>query len=430
MKFVLSLFGMILVYILTVVATQISSAQGTDSDPIGFIAHGAFFDRNGNELRINEEFIRKAQDFYIRRLTRAASEGQLTSHNQRAAGMSGVAASGQAQLLANSVLIQKLIEEVKPADASALSGKNFLMRRYLQSRLPQFNQPTALKSGVPFTPPAKLKELLQAPAGQIAAVDPGDTSGEEYIKRCAAEGVPTPPDWGDAAWINRGLQTVALISADKPVVEVYSYQSAAPEGVCLALPRSESATTENPKPDIQLVGVICLGKVSGKACFWDNQENKLQFPIARGERVSLLRFAGGAALDGGSGGTCTSCHAGENPYILHPKTALGLPNLKGLPLRGDNYYQPLVAAGWPKNSNPSTLLDGVASDGSCLECHTQKGSGGRFPEIVVGLRDGYCQLLPKVFKQTMPPFAPGDAEYKPHVDALLAACNALPAPTP
>ena len=33
--------------------------------------------------------------------------------------------------------------------------------------------------------------------------------------------------------------------------------------------------------------------------------------------------AGGAEIEYGTGGICTNCHAGENPYIIHPKVDLG-----------------------------------------------------------------------------------------------------------
>src|SRR5262249_14470457 len=144
------------------------------------------------------------------------------------------------------------------------------------------------------------------------------------------------------------------------------------------------------------LGIICQGKVSSKACFWDNQLNKVGQPIPRaGEFPLNTSFAAGEELDGGSGGTCTGCHAGENAYIVHPDDlAFDVPNLQP-----DNYYAPMVAATWPQNRTPNTKLAGVAlvaGDRSCLSCHEQ-GDAGRLPEITAELAvpatDTYCDIV-------------------------------------
>ena len=53
--------------------------------------------------------------------------------------------------------------------------------------------------------------------------------------------------------------------------QVYVYKSAAPEGMCIALPRSSNPGGGSSNI-IGLDGVICLGKTTSKVCFWDNQE--------------------------------------------------------------------------------------------------------------------------------------------------------------
>jgi hypothetical protein len=215
------------------------------------------------------------------------------------------------------------------------------------------------------------------------------------------------------------LQSSTFISADLPYVEVFSYDSTNPDGVCLALPRATSASA-----DIELLGIICMGKATGKACFWDNQIAQQQTPIKRGQPAELLKsFSGGPELDGGTGGICTSCHAGENPFVIHPRTALGMPALKGLRLKPDNFYQPLVSSAWPQSPGPSNILDGIDSVGSCSDCHNRVGSGGRFPKLSKEL-PGYCgTILPNAVKRTMPPGSPNDPDYFLHVKVLMEACN-------
>src|SRR5260221_2080567 len=113
----------------------------------------------------------------------------------------------------------------------------------------------------------------------------------------------------------------------------------------MAMPRSSGNT-------ISLLGVICLGTETSKSCFWDNQRNKMQFPIQKGTAVPLSSFAGGADLAGGSGGVCTDCHAGANPYVVHPTQPLDLRN-KIIPKA---WQQPLLHPHWPPDPGPTTGL--------------------------------------------------------------------------
>lgn len=110
--------------------------------------------------------------------------------------------------------------------------------------------------------------------------------------------------------------------------------------------------------------------------------------------------AGGFELLGGAGGVCTDCHAGENPYITHPKSNLGggifwedPRNVQGLPTFAPNRYDPLVPAAWPQNdlSQAGSTVPGV-----CSACHL-KGSAGRFPHLSNQLQ-GYCgTILPQAY---------------------------------
>src|SRR5678816_3299079 len=94
-----------------------------------------------------------------------------------------------------------------------------------------------------------------------------------------------------------------------------------------------------PGAQIELLGIICMGtgiaNASGatvaSACFWDNQKDKQGVLVPRtGEFPINTNFAAGNELEGGSGGICTACHAGENAFIIHPeeKAFMGIANLK------------------------------------------------------------------------------------------------------
>ena len=66
--------------------------------------------------------------------------------------------------------------------------------------------------------------------------------GEAYRTLCRDNGVPVPPDWGTSGWIPRGVLTTEFISADRQA-EVFTFQSASPEGMCIALPRFDEGDT-------------------------------------------------------------------------------------------------------------------------------------------------------------------------------------------
>lgn len=199
---------------------------------------------------------------------------------------------------------------------------------------------------------------------------------------------------------------------------MFSFVNNNPDGTCIALPRSTGNT-------ISLLGIICMGKVSSNACFWDNQnDDKVAFEIDKGTVVPLTEFAGGADLYGGTGGPCTACHAGENPFIIHPDTALDL-TLAGINLQTDKWYDPIVDNRWALNPGPTNILANIPSTGNCLVCHTKGEPGGRFPHLSSEL-EGYCGILKQAFERTMPPPSdpPKDKDtFLPQTNVLTAACR-------
>jgi hypothetical protein len=155
------------------------------------------------------------------------------------------------------------------------------------------------------------------------------SGGAAYRAECLAAGVPIPPDFGPgSAWVSRGLipQSSLFIVAGLGA-EVLTYQSTSPEGMCVALPRFNTTTNL-----VELDGVICLGKTTSKVCFWDNEKNGTAFTFTRGDAVPFNNFGGGTELLANAGGVCSDCHAGENPYIIHPDPSTILGGLAGLGL--------------------------------------------------------------------------------------------------
>lgn len=405
-----------------------------ENEPIAYIGHGALFDANGNEIQVTPQFINAAQQCYLDILLRQADEQQQTLFEQKQSSLlDGQQWDVCSELYINTLLLEWLVKEVKPADADQLLGKLKLLQQKVTSSNFLMDPSISSDDARPFEVPDDLEDRLseEGLTGSEGSFTVFSTTlgGAAYLNECRNAGVPTPPDWGTNQWVSRGVLTNEFISADIEA-EVFTYQSNDPEGMCIALPRSAGNTAF-------LLGIICLGKTSSNACFWDNQQNDQQFDIPKGTVVPISQFAGGADLAGGAGGICTGCHAGENPYIIHPNTALGLPNLSGLPLKADNWYKPLVHSSWPQNIGPTTMLNGIQSPGRCTECHTQSGAGGRFPEPSTDIAK-YCNILKMSYhggvsdgipvRPTMPSGNPGDPNYAPQFAALLSACTNQPVP--
>ncbi len=218
--------------------------------------------------------------------------------------------------------------------------------------------------------------------------------------------MPVPETVWGRGWTDTGtLQSQIGFPGDPSELSIH--RSRNPDGFCLALARFTQGVVGGH------LDVICLGLETSNACFWHNNDD----PRTAGEdpinlqlimRLDLLD--GGAALDGDG---CTSCHAGENPFIVHPedpafKEAARLNNLffgRGHNFDADDWYTALGPPANLDNADPSDFLDTVASDGKCTSCHQQHGppdaSGGRFPKIS---RTGF------------PPRSP----YKAYCDTVLA----------
>jgi hypothetical protein len=253
-------------------------------------------------------------------------------------------------------------------------------------------------------------------------------AGQAYIDECAAAGVPIPPTIGQLGagkWTSRGFIPKAEQFIVNTPAEVRTFDNAS--GMCIALPRYSDDT----KSTVALDGVICLSKTTSKVCFWDNQMSGTTFAFPAGSQIPIgvpttpggQYQAGGAELLGGQGGVCTDCHAGENPYIVHPNSNLGsvlMGDLENtLPMFAPNRYIPLVAAAWPQNAASQAA---AYAPGACTGCH-QKGGNGRFPQLSNAL-PGYCNtILANALTRTMPPFSPGSEAASAPVTTFKSWCG-------
>lgn len=397
------------------------SAQNNVKEPISIIGHGAMFDRNGREVPPSLGFIREAQAWYRQDLLRKVPSGQRAEfENIEKRVTTRLTLDAQSRVVASANLLDWLIAraDLAPQQRERLIGKNNLMKRELETRMSEEPKGRSVPRSLErFTPPPELFDRLRKEGvtkDRLFERIVTTTGGAAYRTLCAANGVPIPPDWdmsGATGWVNQGqIPSTDVFISPSLQAEVFTYHSTSPEGMCIALPRYNGANS------IRLLGIICLGKVSSKACFFDNDIGGSQFFPNVGQVVPLANFGGGNDLI--NGGMCTDCHAGENPYIIHPTTVLGNLAGLGLPTFADNWYEPIVKPGWIQNPGP------MPSSGACAGCHSAGSSGGRFPHISTEYQFGYC---PTIFDQavirTMPDGAPGTLIGNAHPVFLRSLCG-------
>jgi hypothetical protein len=401
-------------------------ALAQTEQPIAYIGHGAFFDRRGKEIQVTPAFVEKTQTWYRAELLSGLDvrkKREFVGFEQRL--YKGVQMKGQNGLVAQ----QRALEWLYAASPrhqgdDRTLGKLRALEYALSWRLSE--QPGQNEKQEKFKLDPELAKKLEStefkPDGGIHVLSATLNSGQAYINECMAAQVPIPPSIGvmDPAGLNGWKSQGFIPTGDQFIVntpaEVRTYHSTTPAGMCYALPRY----TDGAKTTVKLDGVICLSQATSKVCIWDNQMMGSGFSFPAGAQIPIGvantaidpagRYqAGGFELLNGSGGICTDCHAGENPYITHPKSNLGsflwenLWLVQNLPTFAPNRYDPLVAATWPQNQLSQA---GTTVPSTCDGCHF-KGDAGRFPHLSNEL-PGYCgTILTNAYTRTMPPSSPG-----------------------
>lgn len=402
-----------LLLLLCIPLLWLSTAQAAfTSDPIKTIGHGSFMGASGKTIKPDLTFIADTQNYYISTLL-------TQSRDLRSAKKIRALIAGQVSdsILANALFIDWLVDKQNPANTAHLVSVNGALRwRYIlelqtDTRLREWLDSKGIN-------PEIARKLEDNGIIVFAKTSKG---GADYIKECAAAGVPIPPPMWSSGWAFQGVIDNEFISTSSQA-ELMLHTSTTPAGVCLALPRFPPSGSGFSN-QANLLGVICLGTQTSKACFWDNPRGK---SFTRGVEVDISEFVGGVDLVANAQGTCSDCHAGENPFVVHPEKPpfASLPSLQPLA-----WYDPLVSATWPQNPGPTNLLDAVASTGKCDSCHSV-GSAGRFPDVSTQL-PGYCGTVLAIAKgtsskATMPPFGMDRNQFLAHITALENACGAPP----
>jgi hypothetical protein len=418
-------------------------ACAADDEPIAYIGHGGFFDSKGNQIPVTPEFVAKAQAYYRAKLLSrlgAAKQGEFSSFEKPL--NDGAKAQGQAQLVLQQRSLDWLIANSPTEIDGRTMGKLNALKHQLQWKLPEKADLKEIPKREEFRLDPELNKKLKLPqlGPDPTVLSATMNKGQAYLNECMNAGVPIPPPIGvlDPAgltgWKSQGfIPTASQFIVGTPAeVRTYHSTAPAPEGLCISLPRYADATLTT----VGLDGVICLGKVSSKVCIWDNQMNGQGFPFdITNTKIPIgvpdlsinpagQYQAGGFELDGGSGGVCTDCHAGQNPYIIHPDLDLGGGVLMGslnLPTFSLTRYDPLVPADWPQNA---LSMSPALVPSACIGCHHAGGIGGAFPHLSTELSAGYCNtILAQALTKTMPQGNPGSAVNDPDVITFQNWCG-------
>jgi hypothetical protein len=381
-------------------------AAGANSDDvIVTMGHGKLIGEGFKLLEPNQELFERTQRAMLAQLTAAAQKRNV---DVDALAEAARRPDGD-RFLANAALIERLIEVTQLGNHATAKGINGAMRdAYVRSL------------------PPERRDL--EPVARITFA-----SGQKYIDECQKAGVPIPPPMyrtGPGNWTRRDILTTNFIGG---IAELWEYSDSS--GRCLALPRYSPGSSV-----AGAFGVICLGtdpSVPSRACFWDNPRG---VGFTANVEVPLTSLVGGYDLEANNQGVCSDCHAGANPFVVHPndKAFTGLP-YNDLP--PGNWYEPIVHSNWPQNRGPSNMLAAVASPGRCDSggCHAAPPAGraGQFPILSTEL-PGYCSTvlsntagipspaIPFPTAQTMPPGLANLPDYAAHRQALRDACASTP----
>lgn len=402
-------------------AAGITTSVSKSGDPVAFVGHGKLFDRSGRIIEPTAEFVREALGYYINNLENRANEKTLSLAKRQKAKLKEQLKTDE--MSQRFLLMEWLISEVAPENGAALYARNVSMRRAWYKKVYGLDRYLELIDPSTFLP----KEVSDFATANNMLRKSTTSTGREYIKECREAGVPIPPDWrdeGPGAWNHVGDLGTNFLGFGNPA-SVYRFDSNAPAGLCMALPRIDGK-------NIEALGVICMGRESSNVCFYD----AVDVGIQASKKIETFLSGGGL----GNTGVCTDCHAGENPYVVHPNSPLDMTPDHFT----KDWYTPLVRPDWPQNPGPFALLSQVmidplppVSDADCEACHKKPIVGapdlgntdpaaivaGRFPNILAlnqsqGIPSGYCGVLTSAMGSTMP----GGGAYQVHVDAMKAFC--------
>lgn len=393
--------------VVRVARAEASSKNGFAS--IVFAGHGSLYDIRGREIRLTASRITQMQNSILAAMTAPVDpEEQVSPLLDQFfvdSALGGIELTYDESVMAKAALIGKGMEAASVGDLAGYEWRaNLLHQAAIAFMKPDFRdlRPEFEQHLSQFDLTQTVDLLFRTPR-----------TAPQYLSLCAAEGVPIPPPWPDAGWVNQGVldykYNFLQSGAD---TEVWTYS--VPEvGVCYALPRKTGM-------EIGLMGLICQSATTGKACFWDNLDsfgNRIR--PGPGETVDVSVMQNGLTLIE----NCTECHRGFNAFNIHPETVLGnIPRAERDPAVR---YTPIGQAatmtrrGW--ENPPASFEPGT---GRCSNCHEIAAPTQSYCQSV--LRKSYSLTMPRQSSPAMRKNLVLDFGFAAHVRAIEALCSLAP----
>ena len=258
-----------------------------------------------------------------------------------------------------------------------------------------------------------------------------ENEDHEYIALCEDRGIEIPETVLDLedGWKINGVLNETFIHTQLQA-ELWSFQGDN-GSFCLALPRQAGSASE-----IEVLGMICMSR-AGETCFFTaDGEQTLNSP---GPTISIDSLMGGDNLIGNEEGVCADCHAGANPFVVHPNDPAFVNAAAQVGGFMPTHWPQLNIPDhpdWPPNPDPlETLPPTTGQSCDAFACHSAGGVAGQLP-LLSPDHPGYCNgvLRSAVGENpdpdaanTMPPGDPdGIDAYDAHRDWLLGLCDTAP----
>ena len=290
------------------------------------------------------------------------------------------------EVIGNAHEISQLLDEVRPAYKPHWAQVNSrLLRLYVKEHLPTGSDASAA---------GELLVGKQALGTEVETIN-------AYVNLCADYKVPIPSrvpvraEWSASdfpGWKDRGYLGTDFLSLGSSIPQLLTYESESPPGLCMALPRWRPQNSSG--QTAIAMGLICLSYLTNKACFFDIEN------VSRSRQsVPIEDFMGAKGIKDNqkTGGICTDCHAGENPFIIHPEDS-SFRQLSDQKVRTTNgyFYDPIVWPDWPQNLYAINSLpplppppENSPAQQSCGTCHNA--GLAAFPDVTRGNLRGYCR---------------------------------------
>ena len=271
---------------------------------ITYGGHGKLFDKDLNEIILDDELVDAIQDSMIEELSKQVNEKKI-------ADSLGVIKEAQKLLTTKDITVVEanlikngIIGILLEGSSEKLIDLYHWRYNIILGRSRNIYLPTIADLVRP-----RIVDLLEHLRLFDFLRDLVLVRESNYIRDCRAHSVPIPPDWEETgtAWVKHGQLTTNLLEKGR-FAEVWSYSDPNVRGGCIALPRGSGAAGS-------ALGIICQSATTGHACFWDNI--KLGETRAFGwknKRVVISQIQDGSNLNL----NCTGCHQGNNVFIVAP----------------------------------------------------------------------------------------------------------------